>query len=110
TLLGDFGAEVIKIERPPNGDTLRNMGPKKDGIGLWWLVSGRNKKSLTLDLKAPEGLNILRELLKAADVLVENYRPGVMERMGLGWDELHALNPRLIMLRISGFGQTGPYS
>lgn len=110
TLLGDFGAEVIKVERPPIGDTLRNMGPKKNGVGLWWLVSGRNKKSLTLDLKAPEGVDVLRDLLKTADVLVENYRPGVLEKMGLGWDDLHALNPRLIMLRISGFGQTGPYS
>lgn len=110
TLLGDFGAEIIKVERPPRGDTLRDMGPKKDGIGLWWLVSGRNKKSLTLDLKAAEGVSILRDILKTADVLIENYRPGVLEKLGLGWDELHELNPRLIMLRISGFGQTGPYS
>src|SRR3990170_2682474 len=109
TLLGDFGAEVIKIERPAGGDSLRNMGPRRDGVGIWWLVVGRNKRSLTLNLKTEEGKRILLDLVRNTDVLVENYRPGVMEGLGLGWSDLQAVNPRLVMLRISGFGQTGPY-
>ena len=110
TFLADFGADVIKVERPGGGDSLRDMGPKQGGVGVWWLVAGRNKRSVTIDVKAPGGIDVLRDLLRDADVLIENYRPGVMEKLGLSWDELHALNPRLVMLRISGFGQTGPYS
>jgi len=110
TFMADFGADVIKVERTGAGDSLRAMGPQAEGVGLWWLVAGRNKRSLVLDLKAREGIAILRDLLEKADVLVENYRPGVMERLGLSWEEVHKLNPRLVMLSISGFGQTGPYS
>jgi crotonobetainyl-CoA:carnitine CoA-transferase CaiB-like acyl-CoA transferase len=110
TLLADFGADVVKVEQPGQGDGLRNMGPKAKGVGVWWLVAGRNKKSITLDLKKEGGKEILRKLLQGADVLVENFRPGVMEKLGFDWETLHAVNPRLVMLRISGFGQTGPYS
>ena len=109
TFLGDFGADVIKIERRDGGDSHRTMGPRRDGVGIWWLVVGRNKKSLTLDLKKEEGRRILLDLVRDADVLVENYRPGVLEGLSLGWSHLQAVNPRLVMLRISGFGQTGPY-
>lgn len=109
TLLGDFGAEVIKIEKRGEGDSLRRMGPQRSGVGIWFLVVGRNKKSIAVDLKSAEGKEIALDLLRNADVLVENFRPGVLEGLGLGWDALHALNPRLVMLRISGFGQTGPY-
>jgi formyl-CoA transferase len=108
TLLGDFGAEVIKVERPDGGDAMRRLGPFKDGVSLWWKVSARNKKCVTLNIQAPEGKRLLEALVARADVLVENYRPGTLERLGLGWDRLHALNPRLVMLRISGYGQTGP--
>jgi len=110
TFLADFGAEVIKIERPGEGDSLRRMGPAKDGVGLWWLVTGRNKKSVTLDLKAKAARPVLEDLLRKTDVLVENHRPGVMERLGLGWPEIERINPRIVMLRVSGFGQSGPYS
>lgn len=110
TLLADFGADVVKVEQPGQGDGLRNMGPKAKGVGVWWLVAGRNKKSITLDLKTEAGKEVLRNLLRSADVLVENFRPGVMEKLGFDWETLHALNPRLVMLRISGFGQTGPHS
>lgn len=108
TLLGDFGAEVIKVERPDGGDAMRKLGASKDGVPLWWKVAARNKKSITLNITRPEGKDLLDRLVEHADVLVENYRPGTLERLGLGWDHLHALNPRLVMLRISGYGQTGP--
>lgn len=108
TLMGDFGAEVIKVERPDGGDAMRRLGPFKDGVSLWWKVSARNKKCVTLNIQAPEGKRLLEELAARADVLVENYRPGTLERLGLGWERLHAVNPRLVMLRISGYGQTGP--
>jgi crotonobetainyl-CoA:carnitine CoA-transferase CaiB-like acyl-CoA transferase len=108
TLMGDFGADVIKIEHP-SGDPLRNMGRKKDGHGLWWKVSGRNKRCIALDLKNPPDAEIFKALVADADVLVENFRTGTLESWGLGWDVLSALNPRLVMVRVTGFGQTGPY-
>ena len=110
-LLGDFGAEVIKVEAPGLPDPARGWGAvKKDDIGLFWPIIGRNKKSLTLNLRVEAGQAILRELVKTADVLVENFRPGTLERWGLGPDVLHELNPRLVITRVSGYGQTGPES
>jgi len=108
TQLGDFGADVIKVEHP-SGDPLRNMGYKKDGHGLWWKVAARNKRCIALDLKQPDDAAIFKRLVAEADVLVENFRTGTMEAWGLGWDVLSALNPRLVMVRVTGFGQTGPY-
>ncbi|HEY1026057.1 MAG TPA: CaiB/BaiF CoA-transferase family protein [Pseudomonas sp.] len=108
-LLGEFGADVIKIEPPGVGDPLRKWRKIKDGTSLWWHVQSRNKRSLTLDLKQSEAQDIVRRLVAEADVLVENFRPGTLEGWGLGFDALRAINPRLIMLRISGYGQTGPY-
>ncbi|MDF2075881.1 CaiB/BaiF CoA-transferase family protein [Pseudomonas mendocina] len=108
-LLGEFGADVIKIEPPGVGDPLRKWRKIKDGTSLWWHVQSRNKRSLTLDLKQTEAQDIVRKLVSEADVLVENFRPGTLEGWGLGYDALKAINPRLIMLRISGYGQTGPY-
>ncbi len=109
TLMADFGAEVIKVEHPKNGDGLRTMGSFKDGIPLSWKFHSRNKKCITLDLGKPQGAEILKRLVKDTDILIEGFRPGTMERWGLGYEELKAVNPRLIMVRISGFGQTGPY-
>lgn len=108
-LLGEFGADVIKIEPPGVGDPLRKWRKIKDGTSLWWHVQSRNKRSLTLDLKQAEAQDIVRQLVAEADVLVENFRPGTLEGWGLGYEALKAINPRLIMLRISGYGQTGPY-
>lgn len=108
-LLGEFGADVIKIEPPGVGDPLRKWRKIKDGTSLWWHVQSRNKRSLTLDLKQAEAQDIVRQLVSEADVLVENFRPGTLEGWGLGYEALKAINPRLIMLRISGYGQTGPY-
>src|ERR1044072_5485027 len=110
TLLGDFGAEVIKVERPGEGDAMRRLGPRKGGVALWWKAAARNKRSVTLDFTKPVGREILLELVRQSDVLVKNFRPGTLERHDLGWETLHELNPRLVMLRISGFGQTGPRS
>ena len=107
--LGDFGAEVIKIEAPQGGDPLRNWRLLKNGTSVWWQVQARNKKSLALDLRAPEGQDIARRLLAEADVLVENFRPGTLEAWGMAPEQLHAINPGLIILRISGYGQSGPY-
>jgi len=110
-ILGDFGAEVIKIEDPRTGDPMRQWGrslPK--GLSPWWPVIGRNKKSVGLDLRTAEGQEIARTLIAQADVVIENFRPGAMEKWGLGYEALSAVNPRLIMARVSGFGQTGPYS
>jgi formyl-CoA transferase len=108
-LLGDLGAEVIKIEAPGQGDPMRVWGRQAEGErSLWWPVVGRNKKAITLDLRCAEGQELLRELVARADFLLENFRPGTLERWGLGWQELSAINPRLIMIRVSGFGQTGP--
>jgi len=110
-ILGDMGAEVIKIEPPNQGDPMRVWGRQKQGEpSLWWPVVGRNKKAVTLDLRQTEGQQVLRELVAKSDFLLENFRPGTMEKWGLGWSELNAINPRLIMIRVSGFGQTGPYS
>ena len=107
--LADFGADVIKIEAPRSGDPLRKWRLLKDGTSVWWQVQSRNKRSVALDLRRAEAQDIVRKLALDADVLIENFRPGAMEGWGLGPDELLALNPRLIMLRISGYGQTGPY-
>jgi crotonobetainyl-CoA:carnitine CoA-transferase CaiB-like acyl-CoA transferase len=109
TMLGDFGADVVKVEHP-RGDPLRTHGAMKDGHGLLWKVLGRNKRAVTLDLSKPEGQELLRLLARDADVLVENFRPGVLERWGLGPEQLEAVNPRLVMLRVTGFGQFGPYA
>jgi formyl-CoA transferase len=107
--LGDFGATVVKIEPPGQGDPLRKWRLVKDGTSVWWQVQSRNKQSVTLDLREPEGREVLKLLVKDVDVLVENFRPGTMEGWGLGWDELSKINPGLVMLRVSGFGQDGPY-
>ena len=110
-LLGDFGAEVIKVEPPGQGDPMRVWGREKaHGKSLWWPVVARNKKAVTLDLRQPDGQELLKALVAKSDFLIENFRPGTMEKWGLGWRELSAANPRLIMIRVSGFGQTGPYS
>nr|WP_314416831.1 CaiB/BaiF CoA-transferase family protein [uncultured Pseudomonas sp.] len=107
-ICAEFGAQVIKVESPDGGDPLRKWRKLYEGTSLWWFVQARNKKSLTLNLKHPDGLNVLKALLADADILIENFRPGVLEKLGLGWDVLHALNPKLVMVRLSGFGQTGP--
>jgi formyl-CoA transferase len=107
--LADFGAEVIKIESPKSGDPLRVWRVMHEGTSLWWQVQSRNKKSLSLDLRQKEGQDIVRELIKNADVLIENFRPGTLESWGMGPEDLLKINPRLIVLRISGYGQTGPY-
>jgi len=110
-LMGDFGAEVIKVEPPNQGDPMRVWGREKaHGQSLWWPVVARNKKSITLNLREAEGQEIARDLIKKADFLLENFRPGTMERWGLSYEELQKINPGLIMIRVSGFGQTGPYS
>ena len=109
TILGEFGAEVIKIERPEGGDPLRQFGTRHEcGDALLWLQEARNKKSVTLDLRTQEGANLLKRLARQSDVLIENFRTGTLEKWGIGWEILHKLNPRLIMLRITGYGQTGP--
>ena len=108
-MLGEFGAEVIKIEPPGAGDPLRNWRMIHNGTSVWWQVQSRNKRSIALDLRSAEGQDIARRLIAEADVLVENFRPGTLEKWRLGWDELSRLNPGLVMLRISGYGQTGPY-
>ncbi|WP_029001082.1 CaiB/BaiF CoA transferase family protein [Azohydromonas australica] len=107
--LADFGADVIKIEAPGSGDPLRNWRLIQDGTSVWWQVQSRNKRSIALDLRSAEGQDIARQLIGEADVLIENFRPGTLEGWGLSWEALSALNPKLIMLRISGYGQTGPY-
>ncbi len=107
--LGDFGAEIIKIEATGTGDPLRNWRLLKNGTSVWWQVQSRNKKSVALDLRQQEAQDIARKLIAEADVLIENFRPGTLEGWGMSPDELHALNPGLIILRISGYGQTGPY-
>jgi len=109
TLLADLGAEVLKVELPGRGDALRALPPFKDGAPLWWKVTNRNKRGVTLDLRAPEGAALLERLLPRYDVLVENFRPGTLERWGLGTARLFAARPGLVLLRVTGFGQTGPY-
>ena len=107
--LGEFGADVIKIEAPETGDPLRNWRLIKEGTSVWWQVQSRNKRSVALDLRQKEGQAIARQLIAEADVLIENFRPGTLEGWGMSPQELHQLNPGLVMLRISGYGQTGPY-
>ncbi len=107
--LAEFGADVIKVEPEGTGDPLRKWRLLRDGGSVWWEVQSRNKRSVCLDLRSAEGQDAVRELAREADVLIENFKPGTLEGWGLGWEQLHALNPRLIMLRISGYGQTGPY-
>jgi crotonobetainyl-CoA:carnitine CoA-transferase CaiB-like acyl-CoA transferase len=108
TLLGDFGADVIKVEHPRRPDPSRGHGPSKDGVGLWWKLLGRNKKTITLDLSTPAGRDVLLRLAAESDVVIENFRPGTLERWGLGWEELSEANPRLVLARVTGFGQVGP--
>ncbi|MFI9758427.1 CaiB/BaiF CoA transferase family protein [Streptomyces sp. NPDC051963] len=110
TFLGDFGAEVIKVEHPRKPDPARGHGPAKDGVGLWWKLLGRNKRTITLDLSKPGGRATLLRLAATADVVIENFRPGTLEKWDLGWPELSAANPRLVLTRITGFGQFGPYA
>jgi crotonobetainyl-CoA:carnitine CoA-transferase CaiB-like acyl-CoA transferase len=108
-LLAEFGAEVIKVEAPGGGDPLRTWRKMHGDTSLWWYLQSRNKKSIAVNLKTPEGLDIVKRLATSADVVVENFRPGGLEKLGLGWDVLSSLNPKLTMVRISGYGQTGPY-
>ncbi|GLW47892.1 CoA transferase [Streptomyces sp. NBRC 14336] len=110
TALGDFGAEVIKVEHPDRPDPSRGHGPAKDGIGLWWKHLGRNKRAITLNLSTPGGRDTLLRLAATADVIIENFRPGTLEKWDLGWPELSAVNPRLVLTRVTGFGQFGPYA
>jgi formyl-CoA transferase len=107
-IMAEFGAEVIKIESPDGGDPLRKWRKLYEGTSLWWYVQSRNKKSVTVNLKHPAGREIVLKLVAEADIVIENFRPGVLEKLGLGWDELSAVNPGLVMLRLSGFGQSGP--
>ncbi|BCJ68493.1 CaiB/BaiF CoA transferase family protein [Polymorphospora rubra] len=109
-ILGDFGADVVKVEHPVAGDSMRGHGSAKDGHPLWWKEISRNKRTIGLNLSAPDGAALLLRLAERADVLVENFRPGTLERWGIGPAELHRVNPRLVIVRITGFGQTGPYA
>lgn len=108
-ILAEFGAEVIKIEPPITGDPLREWRLLHDGTSVWWAAQSRNKQSVTLDLRQVEAREVVKRLVKDADILIENFRPGTLEKWGLGWDELSSINPGLVMLRVSGYGQTGPY-
>ncbi|BBU29491.1 CoA transferase [Burkholderia sp. THE68] len=108
-MLAEFGAEVIKIETPNGGDPLRKWRKLHEGTSLWWYLQSRNKKSVCVNLKSPEGADVIKRLAADADIVIENMRPGALEKLGLGWDVLHAINPKLTMVRISGYGQTGPY-
>jgi formyl-CoA transferase len=110
TMLADFGAEVIKIEHPKNGDPVRTHGSSKNGVGLWWKMLARNKKSVTLYLGSPEGQEIFKRMIADADVLIENFRPGTLEKWGLSYEELSKINPKLVLARVTGFGQIGPYA
>ncbi len=108
-MLGEFGADVIKVEPPETGDPLRAWRMLHEGTSVWWAAHARNKRSITLNLREPEGQDVIRQLAKDADILIENFRPGALEKWGIGFKDLHAINPKLIMLRVSGYGQTGPY-
>lgn len=110
SIFAQFGAEVIKIEATKTGDPLRNWRMLYEGTSLWWYSQNRNKKSLTLNFKSEEGKNILKKLVADADIVIENFKPNTLEKLGLGWDVLSEINPSLIMVRVSGYGQTGPYS
>ena len=107
-ILAEFGAEVIKIEAPDGGDPLRKWRKLYEGTSLWWYLQARNKKSVTVNLKHPDGVEVVRRLVAEADIVVENFRPGVLDKLGLGWEALSAINPGLVMVRLSGFGQSGP--
>jgi len=109
-LLGDYGADVVKVEHPSRPDPARGHGPAKDGVGLWFKTLARNKRLVTLDLSQPAGRDVFLKLAARSDVVIENFRPGTLERWGLGWDELRAVNARLVLARVSGFGQRGPYA
>ncbi len=110
SILGEFGADVIKVEKPAEGCSLRRFGtPTAVGDTLTWMSDARNKRSVELDLRTPEGAGILKRLVESCDVLIENFRPGTLEKWGIGWEVLHEINPRLVMLRVTGYGQTGPY-
>jgi crotonobetainyl-CoA:carnitine CoA-transferase CaiB-like acyl-CoA transferase len=109
-ILGDFGADVVKIEHPTKADGMRGHGPAKDGVPLWWKEISRNKRTIGLSLSEPDGAALFLRLAASADVIVENFRPGTLERWGIGPERLHEVNPRLVILRITGFGQTGPYA
>ncbi|MET1031749.1 MAG: CoA transferase [Domibacillus tundrae] len=108
-LFAEFGAEVIKVENPKNGDPIRNWRIVENGTSLWWYVQARNKKSITLDLRQPEGQEMVHRLAEEVDIIIENFRPGTLEKWGIGYEQLKKINPRLIMVRISGYGQDGPY-
>jgi crotonobetainyl-CoA:carnitine CoA-transferase CaiB-like acyl-CoA transferase len=110
TMLGDFGAEVIKVEHPTKPDPSRGHGPSKNGVGLWWKLLGRNKRAITLDLSKRGGRETLLRLAATTDVIIENFRPGTLEKWDLGWEELSAANPRLVLARVTAFGQFGPYA
>ncbi|HEX9695251.1 MAG TPA: CoA transferase [Actinomycetota bacterium] len=109
-ILGDFGADVIKIEHPSKGDSMRGHGPRKDGIPLWWKMLSRNKRCVGLYLGDPDGASVFLDLVRTADVVVENFRPGTLERWGVGYERLRDVNPGVVLVRVTGFGQTGPYS
>jgi succinyl-CoA--D-citramalate CoA-transferase len=109
TLMADFGADVLKIEHPRGGDPIRSWAPMKDGVSLWWKMTGRNKRLVTLDLSRTEGQELALELVRRSDIVIENYRPGTLERWNLGYEHLSGVNPRVILVRVSGYGQTGPY-
>src|SRR3546814_4042293 len=109
-MLGDLGADVLKVELPGAGDSLRSLPPYKDGVPLWWKVTNRNKRGITIDLRRPAGRDLLGRLLPDYDVLVENFRPGKLDGWGITKAWLHEINPDLTILRVTGFGQTGPYS
>ncbi len=109
-LFGDFGAEVIKVEPPKKGDPLRKWRMLKDGTSLWWYVQSRNKKCITLNLRVEEGAKIIKKLAKEVDIIIENFKPGTLEKWGIGYEDLKKINPKIIMVRISGYGQYGPYS
>lgn len=108
-LMADFGAEVIKVEPPGKGDPIRNWRLLYEGTSLWWFVQSRNKKSISLDLRKTEAQEIIRELTNEVDIIIENFKPGTMEKWGLGYEDLKRINPKIIMVRVSGYGQDGPY-
>ena len=110
TLAADHGADVVKIEHPDGGDPIRQWSPMKDGVSLWWKVTGRNKRLVTLDLRTERGRELFLRLVERSDAVIENFRPGTFERWGLSYAELSRVNPRLVLVRVSGYGQTGPYA
>lgn len=109
-IMGDYGADVLKIEHPARGDGMRGHGPSKDGVSLWWAELARNKKTIGLDLSTASGAEIFKQLVASSDVVIENFRPGTLERWGIGWDTLREIQPGLVLARITGWGQSGPYA